>query len=65
MKIVELKLKSRCEIGVCKNFAAFAIRAKRLGIRNEIHVCRDCLAELNKHSSKILKKVRNEKNSDI
>ncbi|HEY8443794.1 MAG TPA: hypothetical protein VIL24_03240 [Clostridia bacterium] len=55
MEIVNLKLKSRCEIGVCKNFADFAVRAKRLGIRNEIHICKDCLTELNKLSSKILK----------
>ena len=55
MEIVELKLKSRCELGVCKNRAEFAIRAKRLGVRNEIHICKDCLSALNKQSSKILK----------
>ncbi|HEY8423820.1 MAG TPA: hypothetical protein VIL23_03565 [Clostridia bacterium] len=55
MEIVNLKLKSHCEIGVCKNLAEYAVRAKKLGVRNEIHICKECLAELNKLSSKILK----------
>lgn len=62
MQIVNLNLKSHCELGVCKNRAEYAIRAKRLGIRNEIHICKDCLSTLNKLSSKILKpkKVQDE-----
>ncbi|HHW89398.1 MAG TPA: hypothetical protein GX745_00635 [Clostridiales bacterium] len=62
MEIINQKQKSRCELGVCKNRAEFAIRAKRLGARNEIHICKDCLSALNKQSSKILKnKANNEK----
>ena len=52
MEIVKIKYVSRCEMGVCPNKANYAIRAKRLGIRNEIHICLDCLKELTKQGEK-------------
>lgn len=55
MEIVKIKYVSRCEMGVCPNKANYAIRAKRLGIRNEIHICLDCLKELTKQGAKLIK----------
>lgn len=54
MEIIKMKYVSRCEMGVCQNKANYAIQMKRLGIRNEIHICKECLSELYAKAKKIL-----------
>ena len=46
MKLEKNERKIRCEMGACKNKADFRIRLNRVGIRNAIHICEDCLKEL-------------------
>lgn len=46
MQLIEPKYKIRCEMGVCKNFAAKTIKMDRTGIKSAIHICDACLTEL-------------------
>ena len=46
MQLEKTKVKIRCEMGACKNFAAYTVHLARVGIRSRVHVCGDCLAEL-------------------
>lgn len=54
MEIKPIKFKARCDMGVCKKKADFAIRLKRLGAANEIHICQNCLEILSKAAQMIL-----------
>lgn len=46
MQLIKAKHKIKCEMGVCKNNAAYSIKMDRVGIRSQVHVCNDCLSEL-------------------
>ena len=46
MQLEKTKVKIRCEMGACKNFATHTIHLARVGIRSRIHVCGACLADL-------------------
>ena len=46
MQLEKTKVKIRCEMGACKNFATHTIHLARVGIRSRIHVCEGCLKEL-------------------
>ena len=48
MQLIKAKHKIRCEMGVCRNNAAYSIKMDRVGIRSQIHVCDHCLNELYK-----------------
>lgn len=46
MQLVKTKHKIKCEMGVCRNDAAYSIKMDRVGIRSQIHVCENCLNDL-------------------
>ena len=46
MQLEKTKVKIRCEMGACKNPAAYTVRLSRVGIRSRIHICTECLAAL-------------------
>ena len=46
MQLEKVKIKIRCEMGACKNPAAYTVRLARVGIRSRVHICGDCLTEL-------------------
>lgn len=46
MEIENSKYKQKCELGACRNMAAYTIRFDRAGIRSRVHLCGDCLEEL-------------------
>ncbi len=46
MQLIKTKHKIKCEMGICKNNAAYSIKMDRVGIRSQIHVCESCLNEL-------------------
>lgn len=48
MQLIKASHKIRCEMGVCRNIAAYSIKMDRVGIRSQIHICEDCLNELYK-----------------
>ncbi len=48
MQLIKTKHKIRCEMGVCKNNAAYSIKMDRVGIRSQIHICESCLREMYK-----------------
>ena len=46
MKLIDTPYKIRCEMGVCKNYAAKSVVFDRVGIKSHLHVCPDCLKAL-------------------
>ncbi len=46
MQLTEAKYKMKCEMGACNNTATHTIKLSRVGVRSQIHVCKDCLLEL-------------------
>lgn len=46
MKLIKSTRKIRCEMGVCRKLADYTIAMDRVGIKSNIHVCKDCLGEL-------------------
>lgn len=48
MQLIKTNHKIKCEMGVCKNNAAYSIKMDRVGIRSQIHICEGCLNELYK-----------------
>ncbi len=48
MQLIKTKHKIRCEMGVCKNNAAYSIKMDRVGIRSQIHICESCLKDMYK-----------------
>lgn len=46
MQLTEAKYRIKCEMGACKNTATHTIKLSRVGVRSQIHVCKDCLLEL-------------------
>lgn len=48
MKLIKTPYKIRCEMGACKNFAEKTIVMDRVSIKNNVHVCANCLQTLYK-----------------
>ena len=46
MELEKTSCKIRCEMGACKNMAAYTVKLSRVGIRSRLHVCEACLSEL-------------------
>lgn len=46
MQLLEAKYRIRCEMGACKKPATHTIKLARVGLRSQIHICKDCLMEL-------------------
>ena len=46
MKLEKTGYRIRCEMGVCKNLAAYTVNLSRCGVRSRIHICENCLKEL-------------------
>lgn len=46
MKLVKGTRKIRCEMGACRRLADYTVVMDRVGIRSNIHICKDCLEEL-------------------
>lgn len=46
MELVKAQVKIRCEMGACKNIAAYTVKLNRVGIRSQLHICENCLCEL-------------------
>lgn len=55
MQLEKSTVKVMCEIGACKNHAAYTVHIARVGIRSRIHFCAGCLAELGALINKIIK----------
>lgn len=48
MKLINTPYKIRCEFGACKNMASKSIAMERVGTKNHLHVCGECLLSLYK-----------------
>ena len=53
MKLIE-EAKGRCEMGQCKQRAAFCIKFDRVGIRSKIDLCGNCIGVLHKILSEVV-----------
>ena len=48
MRLINTPYKIRCEMGSCKNLSSKTIVMERVGVKNNIHVCEDCMQSLYK-----------------
>jgi len=54
MKIEKNLRKIRCEMGACNKLADYTIRLNRMGLKNSIHICAECLKELYEQAGTLL-----------
>lgn len=46
MQLTNPKTKTRCELGGCKNRAAYTVLMDRVGIKSRINLCEECASKL-------------------
>ena len=64
MKLIKTDSKLRCELGVCKNKAEYALVMDRTGIRRRIYMCRDCAKKLYEAIKETLKEKTERQKTD-
>lgn len=60
MKLIKTDSKLRCELGVCKNRAEYALVLDRTGIRSRIYLCSQCIEKLYEVAKTALKQKKAE-----